>query len=59
MKRQPPSVDQRFAECRQRDVAISAVTLAELEYGVLVSSSTSQAQNRAALDRFAHDDSRC
>ena len=39
MKNQPPSVAHRFAECRVGDVVISAITYAELEYGVFVSAS--------------------
>ena len=50
IKQQPPSVAQRFAECRQGEVVISAVTLAELEYGVSKSSEETQKQNRQALD---------
>jgi len=50
MKHQPPSVARRFAACRQGDVVISAITLAELEYGVQVSRGETQAQNRQALD---------
>ncbi|MBF2035497.1 MAG: type II toxin-antitoxin system VapC family toxin [Leptolyngbyaceae cyanobacterium T60_A2020_046] len=50
MKHQPPSVGRRFAECRQGDVVISAITLAELEYGVWVSREETQNQNRQALD---------
>lgn len=34
MKNQPASVARRFAECYVGDVVISAVTYAELEYGV-------------------------
>ena len=48
MKKQPPSVAKRFAQCRQGDVVISAITLAELEYGVLASSA--HQQNRKALN---------
>ncbi|MEM9946861.1 MAG: type II toxin-antitoxin system VapC family toxin [Cyanobacteria bacterium P01_D01_bin.36] len=48
MKKQPPSVAKRFAQCRQGDVVISAITLAELEYGVLISGA--RKQNRKALD---------
>jgi len=51
MKHQPPSVRARFAECFVGDVVISAITLAELEYGVAVSGA-SQALNQAALIRF-------
>jgi tRNA(fMet)-specific endonuclease VapC len=50
MKHQPPSVAKRFAECRQGDVVISAITLAELEYGVRVSREDTRKQNRQALD---------
>lgn len=50
MKKQPPSVAKRFAECRQGDVVISTITLAELEYGVLASDEQSRKQNRTALD---------
>lgn len=50
MKRQPASVAQRFAECRQGEVVLSAITLAELEYGVYCSSEATQQQNRQALD---------
>ncbi|MGG7539671.1 type II toxin-antitoxin system VapC family toxin [Rhizobium sp. 12,4] len=37
MKHQPPEVARRFAECKVGDVLISAITFAELEYGVAVS----------------------
>ena len=37
MKHQPPEVAERFARCRVGDVVISAITFAELEYGVSVS----------------------
>lgn len=50
MKQQPPSVAQHFAACRQGDVVISAITLAELEYGVWVSRPEAQLHNRQALD---------
>lgn len=50
MKQQPASVAQRFAQCRQGEVVISAITLAELEYGVHCSSEATQPQNRRALD---------
>ena len=52
MKHQPPSVIRRFATCRQGDVVISAITLAELQYGVLISLPASRHQNREALDRL-------
>jgi tRNA(fMet)-specific endonuclease VapC len=50
MKHQPPAVARRFAECRQGDVVISAITLAELEYGVRASGEANRQQNRQALD---------
>lgn len=37
MKNQPPQVAQRFAACYVGDVVISAITYAELEFGVLAS----------------------
>lgn len=37
MKHQPPQVRARFAECFAGDVVMSAITLAELEYGVACS----------------------
>ncbi|MEO0540346.1 MAG: type II toxin-antitoxin system VapC family toxin [Cyanobacteria bacterium P01_A01_bin.105] len=49
MKHQPPSVARRFADCRQGDVVISAITLAELEYGVRASRKETRQQNKAAL----------
>jgi tRNA(fMet)-specific endonuclease VapC len=36
MKHQPESVARRFAQCYVGDVVISAITCAELEFGVLV-----------------------
>jgi tRNA(fMet)-specific endonuclease VapC len=50
MKRQPASVARRFAACRQGDVVISVITLAELEYGVHCALKATQQQNRQALD---------
>jgi tRNA(fMet)-specific endonuclease VapC len=49
MKHQPPSVTRRFAKCRLGDVVISAITLAELEYGVRVSDDATRQQNQKAL----------
>jgi len=37
MKDQPPQVALRLAECHEGEVVLSAITLAELEYGVTVS----------------------
>jgi len=34
MKNQPPEVSERFAQCQVGDVLMSAITHAELEYGV-------------------------
>jgi len=36
MKNQPEQVARRFAQCRVGDVVMSAITYAELEYGVAV-----------------------
>lgn len=54
MKHQPPEVAERFAQCFVGDVVISAITLAELEYGVSCSGAA-QAQNRLALDSLLQD----
>ena len=51
MKHQPPQVAERFQQCRVGDVVISAVTAAELEYGVVTSGATA-ARNREALRQF-------
>jgi tRNA(fMet)-specific endonuclease VapC len=48
MKHHPPEVAARFAQCYVGEVVISAITLAELEYGV-ASSGDREAQNREAL----------
>jgi tRNA(fMet)-specific endonuclease VapC len=45
MKNRPPHVARRFAECFEGDVVLSAVTLAELEYGVAVSREPDQARH--------------
>jgi tRNA(fMet)-specific endonuclease VapC len=37
MKQQPPQVAARLAACFEGDVVLSAITLAELEYGVVAS----------------------
>ena len=55
MKHQPPEVRERFAACFVGDVVISAVTLAELEYGIACSGAASQAANRSALASFLED----
>jgi tRNA(fMet)-specific endonuclease VapC len=54
MKHQPPQVRARFDACFVGDVVISAITLAELEYGV-ASSGTNQARNQAALALLLRD----
>lgn len=53
MKNQPVSVARRFAECYYGDVAISAITLAELQYGVACS--TEKKQNQEALELLLED----
>lgn len=45
MKNQPEQVAKRFAQCYVGDVVMSAITFAELEYGVSIS------QNRGRLRR--------
>lgn len=54
MKHQPPQVRARFAECFVGDVVISAITLAELEFGVACSNE-SRPKNQAALDSLLED----
>jgi len=54
MKHQPPQVRVRFAECFVGDVVISAITLAELEFGVACSG-PAQARNQALLDSLLED----
>jgi len=54
MKRQPPQVAHRFAQCRVGDVVISAITAAELEFGVVVSGADKE-HNRKALDRLIQE----
>ena len=54
MKHQPPQVQARFAECYVGDVVMSAITLAELEFGVACSGD-SQAHNQALLDSLLED----
>jgi tRNA(fMet)-specific endonuclease VapC len=54
MKHQPPQVRARFAKCFVGDVVISAITLAELEFGVACSAEA-QARNQAALDSLLDD----
>ena len=54
MKHQPPQVRARFADCFVGDVVISAITLAELEYGVACSGNA-RAHNQALLDSLLED----
>lgn len=54
MKHHPPEVAQRFGQCYVGEVVMSAITLSELEYGV-VCSGENQARNRAALDALLED----
>ena len=54
MKHQPPQVAERFASCMVGEVLISAITAAELEYGVVASGEDADL-NRAALDRFLNE----
>jgi tRNA(fMet)-specific endonuclease VapC len=50
MKNQPQQVAQRFAECFVGDVVMSAITFAELEYGVTISANqTRERRNLHAL----------
>jgi tRNA(fMet)-specific endonuclease VapC len=42
MKNQPPEVADRFAQCSVGDVVMSAITYAELEYGVATSTDPQQ-----------------
>ncbi len=54
MKHHPPEVGKRFAECYEGEVVISAITLAELEFG-LVCSAENQSTNQAALLSLLQD----
>ena len=54
MKHQPPEVRARFADCFVGDVVISAITLAELEFGTACSGEA-QAHNQALLDSLLDD----
>jgi tRNA(fMet)-specific endonuclease VapC len=50
MKNQPEQVAERFAECFVGDVVMSAITYAELEFGVTVSANRArERRNLAAL----------
>lgn len=54
MKNQPAEVAARFSACYVGEVVISAITLAELEYGVECSG-TQRIRNRRALDDFLEE----
>jgi tRNA(fMet)-specific endonuclease VapC len=54
MKNHPPEVAARFARCYVGDVVMSAITLAELEFGVACSGER-EAQNREALALLVED----
>jgi tRNA(fMet)-specific endonuclease VapC len=51
MKHQPPQVVERFRSCKVGEVMVSAITAAELEYGVMASEAD-QERNSAALAAF-------
>ncbi|MFM2036049.1 MAG: hypothetical protein RL459_1314 [Pseudomonadota bacterium] len=55
MKHQPPEVRDRFAACFVGDVVISAITLAELEYGITCSQPARQVTNKMALESLLED----
>jgi tRNA(fMet)-specific endonuclease VapC len=54
MKHHPPEVAARFAQCYVGEVVVSAITLAELEYGVACSGERG-VENREALDLLLQD----
>lgn len=54
MKHQPVEVKERFDQCFVGEVVISAITMAELEYGVTCSGEAVLA-NRAQLDGFTEE----
>lgn len=54
MKHQPEQVRTRFARCFVGEVIISAITLAELEYGIACSGDA-KARNQRALEDFLLD----
>ena len=55
IKHQPPEVRQRFELCYVGDIVISAITLAELEYGIACSPPDTQAINQLALEELLED----
>jgi tRNA(fMet)-specific endonuclease VapC len=48
IKNQPEEIAQRFAQCYVGDVVMSAITYAELEYGVAVSANPERERNNLA-----------
>ena len=50
IREKPPEIIDRFNEYAVGDLGISAITLAELEYGI--SKSSTPAKNKQALDQF-------
>ncbi len=54
MKHLPPEVAARFAQCYVGEVVISAITLAELEYGVTCSGENA-VHNKTALAQLLDD----
>jgi len=55
IKHQPPEVRQRFDVCFMGDIVISAITLAELEYGIACSPPETRAINQLALEGLLED----
>lgn len=53
IKHQPPEVAARFAQCYVGDVVMSAITFAELEYGVAVAADP--ARERRHLESLVED----
>lgn len=54
IKHRPPEVAERFARCRIGEVVMSAITFAELSYGVACSGKRAPG-NQAALDALVTD----
>ena len=55
MKHQPPQVRARFEACFVGEVVSSAITLAELEFGIACTAPAAQRGNRLALDSLLED----
>ena len=54
MKHEVPAAKERFEQCFYGDVAISAITLAELQYGIECKPENRE-QNEKALERLRAD----